>query len=517
MFKKNFVTRIVTLVSFIIILLQVGMGIWMLKQYEQQQRMALNERITDLRKELRSALVESIWNLDTKWASDFVTDRMEFKPFVGSQFVAADGSELFKLAKVGEKILPESLSGNFDLEIKDSIQHENETIARFSLFFSEKQLQSNVKHQVIIFAIGIGAIASLIILILWLSLLRGIATPIHNTTRSLEDIAAGQGDLTQRLDATRKDQIGTMSKWFNAFVEKIQKQIKSIAQDTKSLYTSSANMQKAAADMNQNARKMSEQLKDVNSATTQSSQNLLSINDSVQQISQALTGVSGTVNLMKNSIQQVTQSSRDDARIANDANLLAENAREVLDRLGQSTIEIGKMVDVIQDIADQTNLLALNATIEASSAGDAGKGFTVVANEVKELARQTTKATEEVSAQVRNIRSAAEESASVLVEITQSIHKIHEGTSEIVSSLESQQQSISDVNGNLTLLTGHAKEIAGNVNTSSKQISSAAQNVEKTYQLAQELLVSVESVRKESSAIGGLSNSLTAVANQFRT
>jgi len=517
MLSRNFVARILVTVSAIVILLQVAMGYYLIHKESSNAFQTMENRIHELNRELKFSLVESIWNLDAEWSSQFVSDRMGFPPFVAAKFVGMEQKTLFTLIKDAEKILPSDKIPEHTFVIQDSLVHESETIAHYSLYFSDASIRTQIKKSIFEFVLGNSLIAMIIILVLWFSMWSMVEKSIDKTTASLENIAAGEGDLTQRLSIERQDQIGRLAHWFNAFVERLQTQIRSIAENTQKLFTSSATLQNSARQIGERSRKMRDNLARVSVATSHSSKEISSISTSVKEMSGALKQVSTSVEQMKNAIQVVTQSTREDAKLADQANLLAESAKVVLDRLGHSATEIGKMVDVIQDIADQTNLLALNATIEASSAGEAGKGFAVVANEVKELARQTSKATEEVSSQVRSIQESSEQSATVLNEIAQSIFHIHEGTNRIVVSLENQHGNIVDVNKNLNIISTSAQGIVGNVSSSSSQLESVANNVQTVNQMANELFEKVEFIQSESSSIAGLSNSLQAIIKQFRT
>jgi methyl-accepting chemotaxis protein len=138
------------------------------------------------------------------------------------------------------------------------------------------------------------------------------------------------------------------------------------------------------------------------------------------------------------SITEVERNVVQASTVAADAQQLAEQATDIVDRLNTSSIEIGNVVKVITGIAEQTNLLALNATIEAARAGDAGKGFAVVANEVKDLAQETAKATEEVESKVGAIQTDAKGVVHALNGVRETVDKINEVQNTISGVLVEQ-------------------------------------------------------------------------------
>ena len=198
------------------------------------------------------------------------------------------------------------------------------------------------------------------------------------------------------LDAARcvgrsRDEVGRMS---NALVDAVAGMagtVKSIATGAANLMRSSGELASASQQMSANAEETSIQAGVVSAAA--------------EQVSKSVQTVSIATREMNASIREVAKQATDAAKVATSGVKVATATNTTVAKLGDSSVEIGKVIKVITSIAEQTNLLALNATIEAARVGEAGKGFAVVANEVKELARETARATEDISRKIEAIQA----------------------------------------------------------------------------------------------------------------
>ncbi|MCH4898775.1 MULTISPECIES: methyl-accepting chemotaxis protein [Pseudomonas] len=323
-------------------------------------------------------------------------------------------------------------------------------------------------------------IAGLGLLVIWL-VGHGIARPLKQMVTMLDDIAQGEGDLTRRLTSDRNDELGSIAKGFNTFLAKLQGMITQVVSSVQSVSDSSEHTADIAIRTN------------------------IGIQKQMAEIDQVATAV-----------QEMTATAQDVARNATQAAQAASHAdqaasqgmqivRDTSNSIGVLAVEIGKAVDVVQTlakdseninailiairgIAEQTNLLALNAAIEAARAGEQGRGFAVVADEVRNLAQKTQKATEEIQSMIQQLQQGtrdvvrvmedsqnrtdesvqhAAKAAEALETITQAVSVINDMNTQIASAAEEQSAVADDINRNVINIGQVANEVAGGADESS--------------------------------------------------
>ncbi|MEZ6235769.1 MAG: GAF domain-containing protein [Phycisphaerales bacterium] len=285
--------------------------------------------------------------------------------------------------------------------------------------------------------------------------------------------AAAEGDLTREVSVNGSDAIGQMGEGLTRFLESLRQTVGGIGQNAHSLASSSEELTSISTQMSANAEETSAQANVVSAASEQVSKNVQTVATAAEE--------------MTSSIKEIAKNAAEAARIATTAVKVADSTNSTVAKLGESSVEIGKVIKVITSIAQQTNLLALNATIEAARAGEAGKGFAVVANEVKELAKETAKATEDISQKIEAIRGDTNASVEAIGQIGSIINQINDISNTIASAVEEQTATTNEMTRNITEAAKGASEIAQNITGVASAAKSTTTGASDTSKAAGEL------------------------------
>ncbi len=244
------------------------------------------------------------------------------------------------------------------------------------------------------------AVSVIVGIIIGLLLTRMITKPINSVVRRLEDIAQGEGDLTQRVDIKSQDEIGLLAKWFNTFVEKIEDTICDVGSGTGQIDAGSQQIASASQSLSEGASEQASSLEEISSSLEEMS----SMTHQNAENAKQAAGLSGESQVSADRGQQE----------------MAQMA-EAMDEIKKSSAEISKIIKVIDEIAFQTNLLALNAAVEAARAGEAGKGFAVVAEEVRNLAQRSAEAAKDTSRMIEESTERANNGVAIVQRVGEAL------------------------------------------------------------------------------------------------
>ena len=346
------------------------------------------------------------------------------------------------------------------------------------------QLQADLEHQRTTDITGMTLIGLLIaglgLLVIWL-VARGIARPLKQMVVMLDDIAQGEGDLTRRLHSDRADELGSIAKGFNTFLSKLQAMIGQVVTSVQSVSDSSEHTADIAIRTHQGVHR---QMVEIDQVATAVHEMTATAQDVARNATQAAQAASHADEAASQGMRIVHETSGSIGALAEEIG----RAVAVVQTLAKDSENIHAILTTIRGIAEQTNLLALNAAIEAARAGEQGRGFAVVADEVRNLAQKTQQATEEIQTMIQQLQQGthdvvrvmedsqhktdasvehATQAAAALQSITQAVSVINDMNTQIASAAEEQSAVAEDINRNVISIGQVANEVAGGADESS--------------------------------------------------
>ncbi|MCU7914842.1 MAG: methyl-accepting chemotaxis protein [Candidatus Thiodiazotropha sp. (ex Gloverina cf. vestifex)] len=326
-----------------------------------------------------------------------------------------------------------------------------------------------------------------------------INRPISLMRERIKDIAEGEGDLTKRLNEDASNELGELSHWFNVFMDKLQVLVGNVKDSTAKMSDATSQMLEMTKESSSGVLHQKTKTEDIVHAIQNLSVTVDSVAESAAEAEQA------TGSAEKESVK----GSKDLRMTISSITSLAEEidtASSIISGFQKDSEDIGGVLDVIKGIAEQTNLLALNAAIEAARAGEQGRGFAVVADEVRTLATRTQESTQEIQVIITRLQSGAEQAVDAMNSGRTRGHETAEQAKQAGVSLESITHAadlISEINTKIAGATDDQRQVASDVNEGittisqvSEQTANRAEQTEQqglvVSQLAQELQTSVK-------------------------
>jgi len=334
---------------------------------------------------------------------------------------------------------------------------------------------------------------------IWMA--RLISNPLREATGRIKH-AAENNDLTVRLETDSQDEVGQISQAFDSFLDKLHNAMGNVANGAEQLASAS---------------------EEISSAATQTSEGTKAQSDQTAQVATAMQEMSSTVVQVSDSSRQAADMARSAAEIAKQGGLtvgeVLDNMRQIADsvratgakieELGKSSDQIGKIIGVIDDIADQTNLLALNAAIEAARAGEQGRGFAVVADEVRKLAERTTKATKEIAQMIGVVQK----------ETGIAVENMQAETKQVETGVENTSKAGLSLNEIVTAAQKVGDMVAQIATAASQQSATAEQintNVDQIAKISHESAAGAEQSAKACQDLSNLALDLQQIVGNFR-
>jgi len=427
-----------------------------------------------------TALAPSVWDLDNARIKEILHGLTVYPDFASAEVMDASGKELARETKP-------NASSSLQLPPVDIVRTESgktQVIGRLLIRISAQSVVSATWEHV---WVSIAAFAMLMTLCaggLW-GAVRRVTSPLLDLAHAMQALAEGNRNV-EIGSVERSDEIGMMAKSVEIFRshaserERLEAETKRVAAErqtrdralaenfeakikgvVESVLTSSATLHSSVSTMTTTADATSRQTSSVAQASQQALSNVQAVAAAVEELS--ATGA------------EISRRVSDSILIAERAVAEANRTNGTVQGLAEAADKIGKVVDMINDIAGQTNLLALNATIEAARAGEAGRGFAVVASEVKNLASQTAKATDDIGAQIASMQQVTKEAATAIGSISGIIAEINQIANQIAEAIRQQDDATREIAVNAQRTTSGTSEVLTTINSVAHAVAEAGQ------------------------------------------
>lgn len=349
----------------------------------------------------------------------------------------------------------------------------------------------------------LAALGLLLIIGFNLLIARSVNGPLGQAVRAMNDIATGEGDLTRRLDASGNDEVAGLARGFNAFTDKLSgviDELREVVSRNRQIATDVGNaMSKAEASYNQ----QSSELETIASAVEQMSA-------TVEEIARRMSDSAGAA---KDAGQQTARGHETADNTSSMMAALASDiarAAEAVSELNESSKTIGSVLGVIRGVADQTNLLALNAAIEAARAGEQGRGFAVVADEVRTLASRTQRSTDEIQEMITLLQGGT-------TKAVESMEGSHRQSEEMQAQVEVSRTALGSIATSVSTITDMTHQVAAAAEEQSQTSNEIARSLNQLNALGSKVMFELKDTAENTEHLKAAAEHLERLIGQFKT
>jgi len=512
-------TKIVATQVLVSVLAAVVFGFIIQAEAQSKGEARLAAELERISSRLALGLESPLWDFNQE-AVDATLSGEALSPSIHA-LIVQEKSKLRGAYRVGNKVeffvgeVPAEVSKTVDLSVK--VLHEGAEIAVVQLMASRQELEAEIRSSLTNLIIQLGLLSLALALASFFIVSRTINTPLQSVVKKFEELSTGDADLSQKLAALSRDELGQLAHSFNLFLEKLRLMVvRAIESSTKvqSVQTNLAeNTSQTASALNQitaniqgighqissldntvgtaghRLAELSRSLSELRGAIAQEHQEISQTSSAVTEINKALISVHENTRTSLGSVDQLKVSAESGGVKIEATKIAMETIRSRIDA-------IAEFVEIINSVSSQTNLLAMNAAIEAAHAGEAGKGFSVVADEIRKLAESS-------SGQAKGVSGTIKEIISAIVIASDEALNADSAFKEIEKRIEDLMASLSDVDRAVQHLQQRRDEIDRSVRELRSSAQTVEESAEKIDQSRKDTLEAVEIVARMSSEVSG--------------
>ncbi|MBN1699343.1 MAG: methyl-accepting chemotaxis protein [Spirochaetales bacterium] len=560
LYHKFIITQLVVL-----IILMCGFGVFMylstLAESEKELE-TLSQKICD---RLAAGLALPLWDYKTETINALIDIEM-LDENVSAVTLIQESSVSGKMKNPNGDIIDyrggetfETIKKNAYIKLSSDIVKEGSTLGVVNLYVSDNAMRGKLFNPII------SMLVQLIVLFLLISVSSYgimrlfINKPLSRVHYRMSEITQGEGDLTQTIDITSKDEVGRLSDVFNLFVNKLRSIVVSIKSSSRKalgikqhLGSSAEETTAAITEINANIKSIKNQIDELNNKISDTTAGINDITENINSLNMLIQNQANAVNQSSASINQMVSSLNNVANITtlkkNSTMRLSETVMQggeqlsemtyVISEINKNIDSISEMVDLIDNIASQTNLLSMNAAIEAAHAGESGKGFSVVADEIRKLAETSRTQANEIGklleTMVEKILQAGDASVKTntafseieneVKDVTQAFDEISLTTAEMSSGGQEVMKAmnvLNDISHNVKDSSSRIREstdgIKTNIDTLERISIEVVSGMDDIMKGTGNVLGAMEEVRELSMKLGSATDSLNHEVNKFAT
>lgn len=486
-------------------------------------RIELDEKIANLTALVATTNVSYVWNLDEAGLSQSLDSFIKDREIVRIEIMDAAGNSL---AKVEEKGLPNLIEKEAD------ITHEGATIGTAKIAFTDAFIRADARKLVVEVTI-LEAIIFGIMSVLMIFISRLITVPVLHLTYIVKDMAEGEGNLAVEIPVHGDDEVAHLSGHFNTFIHKLKSivvNLKSVGIKSKTLgddlSAHSQNISSSSIEIAASMHSMSQRTISLHEEISRSSENVIQINAFIERVVEMIQNQAAAINESSAAIEQmianvatIERSTENKIELIHGLERLAKELEEgmgknvaAIEKTANSTAIISEMIMVINQVASQTNLLAMNAAIEAAHAGDYGRGFSVVADEIRKLAEQTASNSKSISSSLKEIISGMAEATSLTKESSETIGKVIVGISDVAGGMDETMSGLKEIsigNRQITESLGELNKMTEAVKSSGAEMREGTGRIESSFKKITEV------VEENRTGIEGMADGIKEISNSM--